>query len=583
MGYKVGRIIEVKGLSIKAKLNKILPPYIVENGKRESSPKINGFVKTKVGIETIICQVVGEYNIENTTNISDYYLDLQVRGNIDNGMFVQGLRMLPIVSAEIETLDQQDYSIMYHSVDNGICIGNDLFDEKRQIYVNINNLIASHIGVFGNTGSGKSNTLTKILNEYSKILFEYKTNRSKCIIFDLNNEYGKNAICANDNKVTYHLTTRKDSKKKIPLKLSDLSEDEFITLLNATEKTQVPVIKNAYRKTFSKEKEYDEYYYKKIIISIIKNNKKNLFQTIRHQLKDYIRNIDNFKYHSKYETFYYQEEDATIYPSSDYFENYISNIKVFIPRDQADRFIFDLCFSVAIENENGIQLDYMMPLISRANKLFNDFKHIFDFNSNNKSIFNGKNICVVQLGTTNMDMKEIVPAIISNHIFNKLANVKEDKGEIVQTVNIVIDEAHNILYEDRNSLKSHSVVLDTFEKIVKEGRKFGCYLLISSQRPSDISQTIISQMHNYFIHKLVNPGDISKIRNAVAYLDSKSLDFITVLAPGECIVSGTAFQLPTFVYVDQVNDINRPNSENVKLAGNNSLFSRDLISTNEEI
>ena len=96
--------------------------------------------------------------------------------------------------------------------------------------------------------------------------------------------------------------------------------------------------------------------------------------------------------------------------------------------------------------------------------------------------------------------------------------------------------------------------------------------MLASQRPSDISQTIISQLHNYFIHKLVNPSDILKIRKAVAYMDDASLDFITILAPGECIVSGTAFQMPTFLYVKQVSKESRPNSENVVLIGENGLL-----------
>ena len=64
---------------------------------------------------------------------------------------------------------------------------------------------------------------------------------------------------------------------------------------------------------------------------------------------------------------------------------------------------------------------------------------------------------------------------------------------------------------------------------------------------SDISQTIISQMHNYFIHKLVNPLDLSRIRKAVAFLDENAIDALTVLGPGECVVSGTGVNMPCFV------------------------------------
>ncbi|MDD5293531.1 MAG: hypothetical protein PHW40_04380 [Candidatus Izemoplasmatales bacterium] len=109
--------------------------------------------------------------------------------------------------------------------------------------------------------------------------------------------------------------------------------------------------------------------------------------------------------------------------------------------------------------------------------------------------------------------------------------------------------------------------------------------MLASQRPSDISQTIISQLHNYFIHKLVNPSDIQKISKAVAYLDKTSLDFLTVLAPGECIVSGTAFQMPNFVYVHQVDSVNRPQSENVKLytKDGKGLFQREKLTDEDTV
>ncbi|MBU1020772.1 MAG: ATP-binding protein, partial [Firmicutes bacterium] len=239
------------------------------------------------------------------------------------------------------------------------------------------------------------------------------------------------------------------------------------------------------------------------------------------------------------------------------------------------------------ENENGVQLDFMMPLISRANKLIGDFNKVFDFSvaDDSKNImFDNKNVCVIQLGDVNKDMKEIVPSLIANKIFDSLAEKKDKKDEIVQIINIVVDEAHNLLYDISGQSSSHRNVLEVFEKIVKEGRKFGCFLMLSSQRPSDISQTIISQLHNYFIHKLVNPSDIARIRKAVAYLDETSLDFLTVLAPGECIVSGTAFQMPNFVYVHQVKEVNRPQSENVKLftKDKKGLFQREALDENED-
>ena len=575
MGKIVGRIVEVKGLQVRAELFNLLPPYLVENGKRELAPKINGFVKTKIGIDTIICQVVGEYSEEIGNNVKSHFLDLQVKGYLDKNKFIQGLRILPIVSANIELLDKDDYENIYNSSSpSTIFIGNDLFDENKEINVEINKLIPSHIGVFGNTGSGKSNTLTKILQEYTNVLNKYKTKNGKFLILDLNNEYGKSAICEETEKTIYPLSTgKKPSTKKIPLNLNSLEEDDFIVLMNASQKTQAPVVKNAYKEMKKNEEERrGKGYYLHYLKLIITNAKKSLFQSMRVYLNEYFTGLDGFFYHSQQGKIHYKSSCGTIaYCESSEFEKALNNIDITLPEDSLDRFLFELYFSVAHENENGVNLDFMMPLIARARKLITDFRKIFDFTEEFKDIFDDKNVCIVQLGNVNRDMKEIVPSIITNNIFNRLVEKKEE-GEIKQIINIVVDEAHNILYEDNKNILSHESVLDVFEKVIKEGRKFGLFLMIASQRPSDISQTIISQLHNYFIHKLVNPSDLSKIRKAVAYMDDGSLDFITILAPGECIVSGTAFQMPTFLYVQQVSKERRPNSENVVLIGKNGLF-----------
>ena len=579
MGKIVGRIIEVKGLQIKAKLFNLLPPYLTEKGRRESAPKINGFVKTKIGIDTIICQVIGEYSTEESNEVKFHYLDLQVKGYFDKDKFIQGLRILPIVSANIELLEREDYDFIYNSGSlNTLPIGNDLFDENKFINVEINKLIPSHIGVFGNTGSGKSNTLTKMLLEYTSVLQRYNTKNGKFLIIDLNNEYGKTAICDEKDKTIYSLSTgNMKTKRKIPLDLNSLSEDDFIVLMNASQKTQAPVVKNAYREMKKDETErHNKEFYLNYMRQIIKNSKKTLFQSMRFYLKEFFYNIDNFHYNSTKGEFYYKKSsEEIVYSNYSEYNVLLDEIDVELPTDGLNRFLFELYFSVAQENENGVNLDFMMPLIARARKLIGDFKKIFDFSDEVKfkDIFDEKNVCVIQLGNVNRDMKEIVPSIITNNIFNRLVETKGD-GDIKQIINIVVDEAHNILYENNKNIISHESVLDVFEKVIKEGRKFGLFLMIASQRPSDISQTIISQLHNYFIHKLVNPSDISKVRKAVAYMDDNSLDFITILAPGECIVSGTAFQMPTFIYVNQVKKERRPNSENVILVGENGLFEK---------
>ena len=105
----IGKIVEVRGIKILAKMDKKLPPHIIENGKIIPAPQINSYVKTRVGLDIIICQIVGEYlKFDNNEDKEIAYLvELEVKGRISNGKFLGGLRLLPIVEAKIETLDKK--------------------------------------------------------------------------------------------------------------------------------------------------------------------------------------------------------------------------------------------------------------------------------------------------------------------------------------------------------------------------------------------------------------------------------------------------------------------------------------------
>lgn len=130
-----------------------------------------------------------------------------------------------------------------------------------------------------------------------------------------------------------------------------------------------------------------------------------------------------------------------------------------------------------------------------------------------------------------------------------------------------MDEAHNVLsYESlRENESFKDFRLETFEEIIKEGRKFGVFLTISSQRPSDISPTIISQLHNYFIHRLVNNKDIDMIDKAVSYLDKVSLESLPILPVGACILSGLIADLPIVLQVEELPKDSQPKSQTIKL------------------
>lgn len=162
----------------------------------------------------------------------------------------------------------------------------------------------------------------------------------------------------------------------------------------------------------------------------------------------------------------------------------------------------------------------------------------------------------------NVEFKKIIPLIICKYFYERHKQNQDEKS-----LHIIIDEAHNILSttSERESQTWKDYRLETFEEIIKEGRKFGVFLTISSQRPSDISETIISQLHNYFIHRLVNNEDIRAIGKAVSFIDNTSYEMISVLPQGTCIFTGVASNFPVLVQVDLLPKPLQPQSTTIDL------------------
>ena len=115
-------------------------------------------------------------------------------------------------------------------------------------------------------------------------------------------------------------------------------------------------------------------------------------------------------------------------------------------------------------------------------------------------------------------------------------------------------------------LKAIYIDKKQYKEIIKEGRKFGTFLTISSQRPSDISDTIISQLHNYFIHRLVNEEDLRKIHRTIAFSDKSTNDMISILPAGGCIFTGLASNFPVLARINILPEANQPRSENVDIS-----------------
>ena len=171
---------------------------------------------------------------------------------------------------------------------------------------------------------------------------------------------------------------------------------------------------------------------------------------------------------------------------------------------------------------------------------------------------------VSSLKKVNKDIKLLLPMLIAkiSYQIHKETNSKNKK-----IFNLIIDEAHNILSE-RSAVESEKwkdYRLDVFEEIIKEGRKFGYYLTIASQRPADISPTIVSQVHNYFIHRLINDLDLKMLQNTMPSLDAVSRSNIPTLSPGQAVITGVSFAQPVIVQIDKLDKKQQPDSSNSNL------------------
>lgn len=606
--FNIGSVYSVKGKDIIIKVNKDKNlPHLFFKGKtiKNVSVGLSNYVKIIKGFTEIICKVEGEYleedkyqsnkNYINEKQKINRYLNVSIFGFYDDdNLFQHGIKEMPLIGSECRLLSRNEFENLHQlSKKNelSICLGSLIDEETQTIDISVKKLFAGHIGIFGNTGCGKSNTLAKMYTELFKLRsasINFRT-KSKFIFIDFNGEYSKeenDGILTKDKKV-YKLRTKDNNGTKYPIAKTEIEKLELLSiLLDATEKTQKPFLHRAIDNDwFDKEnenysKEIQQIKQKLKDILERKNRDFNIpflkkfiqdFEQLGFNLVNHINNIDDLKYHAEKCSFYYfdtQIDDAR-YSDRDIndFLKQDGFFKISIKSDLSDlqKIQFKILNQYYYEIINGYaNQEHISPLISRLKKRFDMLNKIFDIkNSVVSSTVN--NIEIIDLKNVNLEIKKVIPLLICKTNYDEQKNRRDN--DKYNSLNIIIDEAHNILSDNSNreaeSWKDYR--LETFEEIIKEGRKFGVFLTIASQRPSDISPTIISQLHNYFIHRLMNENDLKSINKAVSYLDKLSFDSISNLSTGCCFIAGQMTQFPLSVKVKLLEKNIRPQSETIDL------------------
>jgi uncharacterized protein len=509
-----------------------------------------------------------------------------------NGHFFGGTKELPLVGNEAFILTRKKV----HQVHSLVRPANLALNIARSEYegyeiaMPVDGLMNSHIAIFGNTGSGKSNTLAMIYQEFIALMrarnaaaFE---RQCRIMLFDFNNEYVGDS-CLTSHKKVFRLSTRDNTGDKIPLGVSGLGDIEIVSILaDATEKTQKPFLRRVLglqQKVLSSDNPlaYARNILQRQIKQTLQMSDKIRFDLLLDYFRQILPNVGEdeqavdlagdleWQNRSAECCLYLNGRQIYLKQHPDQIENstIYRQVARFNLEDDVVSTLITFAYIQLIYDilSNRAQNEHIAPAINKLRSKQSDIRKIFDPAAEG-DLFDEANIAVIALGEVNLDMRKTIPLLLAKRVYD---GHKRNAG--AKTLSIIIDEAHNILSEEsfRESENWKDYRLETFEEIIKEGRKFGVFVTISSQRPNDISHTITSQAHNYFIHRLINQKDLQSIASAVSYIDKLTEESIPTLPTGTCIFSGIAGQMPLKLVIHPLAEQLQPRSTTIQF--------RDLI------
>lgn len=589
----IGKVIEVSNTIISIAIHKeIEAPYLLLDG----SPIRIGGVGSFVRVGNAIYEIVSERIIlesgtkdESVKVASNRIVNCHTVGFFEGEKYKQGSSgKTPNIFDTVYTVMNEELTKIYTgtTAEQSIMIGKYLYEQDLFFYVDINKFFASHTLIVGNTGSGKSNTLNTI---YTNLFSNIEIKKSYFLFIDTNGEYSS---AFTDEKEIKSLNTHDTQLNTLHIPMQLLEIEDWKLLLEATEKTQYPIIKAAWnniiKNVFTEKKPIQAFIIdelKKTVSGILNSNASasNKLGAIN-SIKEDISYMSDVFYQNIYPMFDDCNQVAVnnnrlVYRDGNVYEDIVIKIiesinkyKVEVQKDEFTIEDFGLILNMIHlyrtyrynTNENNTS-----PLIARFNTNKREFSKIFLPYKKGQSVdiietlFADKQILICNVSRAKKDVRRIIVTFLCSKLYNYYCSTKKQNTSL----HLIVDEAHNYL-SSQNIDKEDAIAktcIETFEGIIKEGRKFGVFLTMATQRPSDITSTLLSQSHNYVIHKLVNPKDIEIIKNTVPFIDDMSMKMLSVLAPGQAIFSGTAFNRPNIVEVILEEKVTKVESDTVKL------------------
>ena len=547
--------------------------------------------------------------VAEIVNVSQTEMTAVIVGELGENSFIPGATKRPSFKSSIRLVTLEELELMLGS--QNIVAGQTNFGTSNvydgyRINVDLNDFFSNHFSVLGNSGSGKSCTVASILQKLMVGNGRVPRN-ANFFFFDAFGEYnsafsGLHAINSEFNYKYYttNVKSATDEILRIPVWLLDV--DDLALLLDADTPTQLPIIEKTLNLVPILTGQSDAVIKKKndIIARAIQDIllSGNDSTKIRDQVTAVL---------TKFNTAELNLESQIIQPG------YVRTLKQCLFVDKTGKMlemelVVEFIRGYIVDEEEEVQVADLNPFYSLADlEMAMDFALINEGILKSSKVFDYANILSVRLHTlVNGEYKEffsypryitkeqfVESLLISNNgakcqIVNFNINYVDDRMAKVITkivsrmlfeiasntvprgsraFHIIIEEAHRYVIKDKDiDLLGYNI----FERITKEGRKYGIFLGLITQRPSELSDTCISQCTNFVILRTLHPKDLEYIKNMVPNISMEIVQQLKNLKPGNCIAFGNAFKVPISMYIDLPNP--RPMSNNVDI---NSVWYSD--------
>ena len=500
-------------------------------------------------------------------------------GEIVNGRLIGGTIRKPSLDASIRVIDKSEIPMIVGEDKEGYMkFGVSPFYNDFPVYLDVNNFFSNHFAIFGNSGSGKSCGVSRLFQNmfHDQRLFPYKAN---ILLFDSSGEYYNAFNNLNSINPNYHYrffsTNEVDGigeKLRLPIWL--LNASDLALLLQATNHSQLPIIERMLKLAliFSQNDmdadNYKNHLIAKAIMTILYTNetspnKRNEIFSILASCSTPQFNLEapvqGIGYTRKFRECFLIDSQGqfsesvllTEYVSSfikNEYDNYEPKGGVFYTLDTLEKALnFTLISEGWLRNENtygdAVTIKVRLhALIVGENAKFFDVPDYISLESYLSSLLinNGRKYQLVNFNLDDVDddFAKVITKIYSRLVFEFAKGLK-DRASI--PFHIIVEEAHRYIQNDTDRFL---IGYNIFERIAKEGRKYGVILGLISQRPVELSDTVISQCSNFLIFKMNHPTDVDYIRKMVPNISDEIVEKQKTLQAGTCLGFGMAFKIP---------------------------------------